>query len=71
MADLQQARAAKAHLRTTLARTRGVRGIGLSRREDGYALRVNLERTTADGEIPHQVDGVPVEIKVVGALAAR
>lgn len=71
MADLQQARAAKANLRSALSSTRGVRGIGLSRGADGYALQVNLERSTPDGEIPHQVDGVPVQVKVVGALSPR
>lgn len=70
MADLQQARAAKAHLRRALAHTRGLRGIGVTPVGDGYAVQVNLERQP-DGDVPRQVNGVPVQVKVVGSLAPR
>lgn len=70
MADLQQARAAKARLRTELARTRGLKGIGLTPDGAGYALQVNIDHTP-DGEIPASVDGVPVRVRVVGALTVR
>ncbi len=70
MADLQQARAVKAHLRRTLAHTRGLRGIGVTPDGDGYAVQVNLERTP-ERALPRQVDGVPVQVKVVGTLTPR
>lgn len=70
MADLQQARAAKASLRTALGRRRGLKGIGLTQHGDGYAVQVNLERQP-DGDFPREVDGVPVQVKVVGALSRR
>ncbi|MBX9243483.1 hypothetical protein ICW40_01520 [Actinotalea ferrariae] len=70
MADLQQARTAKSHLRTALAGRDGVRGIGLQASGDGYELRVNVERPTDGDGVPDRVDGVPVGVRVVGAIRA-
>ncbi|MGJ0223756.1 hypothetical protein ACQUZK_10175, partial [Streptococcus pyogenes] len=60
------------HLRTALAGRRGVRGIGLQPDGDGdgYLLRVNVERSSDGAGAPTRVDGVPVELRVVGALRA-
>ena len=69
MADLQQARDAKARLRTSLARHPGISGVGLSLVRDGYCLQVNLEHAT-DDDIPRSVDGVPVRVRVVGPVRA-
>lgn len=70
MADLDEARTAKSHLRTALAGRRGVRGIGLQPDGDGYLLRVNVEHPADGAGVPTRVDGVPVELRVVGALRA-
>lgn len=70
MADLDQARAAKARLRSALAGHAGIQGVGLARTEDGYCLQVNLTRTE-DDDLPGTVDGVPVRVRVVGAVRAR
>lgn len=70
MADLQQARNAKSHLRTALAGRDGVRGIGLQPDGDGYLLRVNVEHPSDGAGVPTRVDGVPVDVRVVGAVRA-
>lgn len=70
MADLEQARAAKARLRAELAGHEGVRGIGLVRVRHGYAVRVSL-LSVEDDDLPSDVDGVPVRVAVVGAIAPQ
>jgi hypothetical protein len=67
MADLQQARAAKARLRSSLSDHAGIRGVGLTKVPDGYCLLVNVARAE-DDDIPGAFDGVPVRVRVVGAL---
>ncbi|WP_456844789.1 hypothetical protein [Cellulomonas sp. P5_C6] len=69
MADLEQARAAKEHLRATLKDRSDVRGIGIARSGDGYQLQVNVSGdVTVD--VPGAVDGVHVHVRVVGAVRA-
>lgn len=70
MAELGKARAAKARLRSDLAGRDGVCGVGLSRGADGYHLQVNLERGTGREDVPRQVDGVPVDVRVSGPVQA-
>jgi hypothetical protein len=69
VADIQQARAAKERLRTTLQGRSDVRGIGIARAGNGYEIRVNVSR---DGrhDLPVMVDGVDVQVRVVGAVRA-
>ncbi|MET0788822.1 MAG: hypothetical protein ABWY33_06220 [Cellulomonas sp.] len=69
MADLEQARAAKERLRTTLKGRSDVRGIGIARSGDGYQLRVNVSSGPAS-DLPDDVDGVDVDVRVVGAIRA-
>ena len=72
MADLEQARAAKEHLRTTLQGRSDVRGIGIARAADGYQLQVNMSRDPGSdhADLPGAVDGVDVQVRVVGAIRA-
>ncbi len=70
MADLDQARAAKARLRSHLAGHDGIRGVGISRGSDGYHVRVNLQRESDRKDVPGHVDGVPVDVRVSGPLQA-
>jgi len=69
MADLEQARAAKERLRMTLKGRSDVRGIGISRADDGYQLQVNVSRSPGP-DLPGAVDGVDVRVRVVGAIRA-
>jgi hypothetical protein len=70
MADLSKARAAKARLRSDLAGRDGVCGVGISRGADGYHLQVNLQRESDRKDVPGQVDGVPVNVRVSGRIQA-
>ena len=69
MADLEQARAAKERLRMTLKGRSDVRGIGIARSGDGYQLQVNVSTSTVS-DLPGDVDGVDVHVRVVGAIRA-
>ncbi len=70
MADLHEARAAKARLRSDLAGRDGVCGVGITRGSGGYPVRVNLRRESDRASVPRQVDGVPVDVRVSGAIRA-
>ncbi|GGC00133.1 hypothetical protein [Cellulomonas carbonis] len=70
MADLEQARAVKSRLRADLRYHHGVRGIGVTRLRQGYAVCVNLD-SPADDDLPRTIDGVPVEVRVVGRITAQ
>jgi hypothetical protein len=70
MADLNEARAAKARLRSDLAGRDGICGVGISRGSGGYRLRVNLQRESDRTGVPAQVEGVPVDVRVSGVIRA-
>lgn len=70
MADLQHARDAKSHLRAALSGHRGVRAIGLAPTPAGYCLQVDVEHDGDGDGLPDAVDGVPVRVRVVGAIRA-
>ena len=65
---LEAARAAKSKAVRLLRSNTGVNGIGITRLEGVYAVRVNLERECDPGELPTEIDGVPVVIRVVGQI---
>ncbi|MBD5785832.1 hypothetical protein IF650_06520 [Cellulosimicrobium terreum] len=73
MASLDRAREAKALLREEIGGTQGVNGVGLTRAGradavDDWVLRVNV--ASADVSVPARVDGVEVEVRVVGPVVA-
>lgn len=69
MSDLGQARAAKQRLRQSLRNRREVVGLGLSKTDDGYCVKVNVTELRA--ELPRTVDGVDVVVEVVGPVRAQ
>lgn len=69
MTDLAQARAAKQHLRQALRGRSDVVGLGVSKTEDGYCVKVNV--TELRDELPRTVDGVDVVVTVVGPIRAQ
>src|SRR4051812_26332032 len=69
MANLEQARAAKERLRATLEGRSDVRGVGIARGGDGSQPRVTLSPRSGP-DVPGHVDGVGVDVRVVGALHA-
>ncbi len=71
-ATLEAARAAKRKTLTALGNCAELNGVGITRVEDGYAVKVNLAaEVTAGGPIPEEVDGVPVVVEVVGRISKR
>lgn len=82
MASLERAREAKSVLRHEIAGRTGVTGIGLARTrpagraaagpdrsaQEDWVLRVNV--ASADVPVPATVDGVDVEVRVVGVVTA-
>ncbi len=71
-ASLDQARAAKAAAKRLLAGDINVVGIGITRIGEGYGVKINLTSEAAPGAAPPaEVEGVPVEVEVVGPLRPR
>jgi hypothetical protein len=69
---LEQARSAKQHVLSAFAQLAEVVGVGITRHGGGYALKVNLRQPPAPGvDLPKDIDGVPVQVEVVGALGKR
>jgi len=65
-----QARRAKDVVRRLLAAADAGGSVGLTRRGDGYAVRVSLRQAPAV-DLPSEVDGVPLELHVVGEVSAQ
>ena len=69
--SLEQARAAKKKVKRQLAGVATVVGIGLTRLNGDYAVKINLSAPPADGpRLPDTIDGVPVRCEVVGKIKA-
>lgn len=64
---LEAARAAKATALSRFESVVGVNGIGLSRRGDGYAVKINFE-TEPTVKVPERIDDVEVIVEVVGKI---
>ncbi len=63
---LEQARAAKRTLAFKIGSLPEVNGIGITRENEGYALKVNLTRPVYAQRLPDKVEGVNVSVDVVG-----
>jgi len=70
VADLATARAAKRTLQHELATADGINGVGLSRRRGDYTLTVGVTDERWASGVPHEVEGVSVQVKVVGRVTA-
>lgn len=66
MADLAEAREAKEKLRADLEEHDGVRAVGLTWLDPGWAIKVEVD--APDESLPEEVDGVPVQTEVVGKI---
>ena len=68
--SLDQARAAKPKALTLFSALAPVVGVGLTRIGKGYGLKVNLEHEPT-APLPADVDGVPVQVEIVGRISKR
>lgn len=69
-ASRDAARAAKSVLASRLSGDTRVNGIGITRQEASYAVKVNVLAEDDAPEVPAEVDGVPVQVVVVGRVTA-
>jgi hypothetical protein len=67
---IERARAVKATLAEQLAGDARVNGLGLTRTESGWAVKVNLVRAAPELDLPPEIDGVEVRTHVVGTIKA-
>jgi hypothetical protein len=67
---LSEARAAKARAFEVFAPKAKVVGVGITRVEQGYGVKINLE-SPSEHELPAEVDGVPIRVEVVGPVRKR
>jgi hypothetical protein len=70
MTDRASARAAKSTVAARLAADPRVTGVGLTRQDADYVVRVDLTEADTDGRVPRYVDGVRVVTHVVGSVRA-
>jgi hypothetical protein len=70
--SLDRARAAKERAKTVFARRASVVSVGITKVDGGYGVKVNLgEPPPADAGFPESIDGVPVQVEVVGTTRKR
>ena len=66
---LDQARAAQPKALAAIGRFAPVVGVGITRKGDCYALKVNLARPPhPNANLPEVIDGVPIRVEVVGII---
>lgn len=69
--SLEKVRTAQRKAQTRLAGVREVNGIGITRVGSGFGLKVNLSSPTSRERVPEQIEGVPVQVEVVGTIRPR
>lgn len=67
--SISEARLAKDQAKRELANVDGIVGIGLTKKGDGYAVKVNLDHAVKPGTLPSRVHGVPLVVEIVGAIS--
>jgi hypothetical protein len=67
--ELEQARKARDKVRGLVKKIAAVNGVGISRVDGRYAVKINLEKKAQRGaKIPDSVDGVPIVTHIVGKI---
>ena len=67
--SLYEARAAKERAKLVFRHLRQLRGVGITRDGDSYAVKLNLETPPdKDTPLPRDIDGVPVIVHVTGRV---
>ena len=70
--SLDKARQAKESAKSALAHVPGVVGVGLTKVDGDYAVKVNLRDRLPDGvSVPKQIAGVRVCVEIVGSIRKR
>ncbi|NBC34444.1 MAG: hypothetical protein GVY13_17350 [Alphaproteobacteria bacterium] len=66
--SLEKARAAKAHTIDMIDESDDVVGVGITKANDGFAVKVNYRTDDLINRLPDIIDGVPIVKEVVGDL---
>lgn len=70
--SVDEARAAKKRAMDVFKHLAPVVGIGITKIDGGYGVKVNLrDKPKATVLLPEAIDGVPVRVEVVGAIPKR
>jgi len=69
--SLDHVRAAKKTLQQRLRQVPTVNGVGITKVDGSYALKVNLTDGTRQAQVPSEINGVAVHSEVVGPLRPR
>jgi hypothetical protein len=68
--SLEQARKAKQQASALFSQFATVVGVGITKLEDGYGIKVNLQQEPNPSVVlPESVEGVPVKVEVVGRIS--
>jgi len=71
-ATIAQARAAKASALKIFESLVPVVGVGITKQNGGFGVKVNLRRAPPIGkQLPASIDGVPLTVEVVGPIRKR
>ena len=69
---LEQARAVKDAALRCFEKLGTVVGVGVTRVDGDYAVKINLREPLADeANAPAEIDGVPVRVEIVGPIRKR
>jgi hypothetical protein len=70
--SLDEAKAAKAPALRQFRKLVDVVGIGITRVQDDYAVKINLSKPPAHGvKLPTHIGRVPIRVEVTGSLRAQ
>jgi hypothetical protein len=66
---IEKVRAAKPQAARLFEKSGALVGVGITRHGSGYGLKVNLSRPLSQSDaLPAEINGVPVQIAVVGTI---
>jgi hypothetical protein len=69
---LERAQAAKKTVLREFQAIGTVVGVGITRVEGEYAVKVNLREPVKPGtELPTEIDGVPIRVEITGSIRPR
>jgi hypothetical protein len=70
--SIEQARVAKGKVKDLFSASpslqRALAGVGIGRIGDDYAVKVNLSQPLENAGLPDSLDGVPIELEVIGKI---
>ncbi|MDQ3276352.1 MAG: hypothetical protein M3Q39_15350 [Actinomycetota bacterium] len=69
--DLKRAQAAQDRLLEQFGEDPEINGVGLTRADGGYVVKVNVRTDQAYKSIPAEIDGVSVRVQTVGRIRKR